>query len=230
MIEGKIQVYRYNPTIDNNPYYQEYRLNFDPKYRVVDVLMEIIKKYKIDISFEISCQSGVCGLCAIMLNHKPVLMCKETVSKNMLIEPLRNFGVVKDLIINRKLYQNQLNKYDLFLVEKSRNSNQPLGSKEAYAEKIKLASRCTRCFCCVANCPIFSKYPDSFAGPTAFVLEAYYIFHPHDNHLDRRQIIDKMGIELCIECGKCSDICPFNVNPMKLIKEIKNIYKLDEGG
>lgn len=97
-MEGKIQVYRYSPTIDDNPYYQEYRLNFDPKYRVVDVLMEIIKKYKIDISFEISCQAGVCGLCAIMLNHKPVLMCKEPVSENMLIEPLRNFGVVKNFI------------------------------------------------------------------------------------------------------------------------------------
>jgi len=229
-MEGKIQVYQYNPIIDNKPYYQEYRLNFDPKYRVVDILIEIIKKYKIDISFETSCQAGVCGLCAIMLNQNPVLMCKEPVSEYMLIEPLRNFSVVKDLIINRKLYQNELKRCSLFLVEKSRGGNQLLDTKRrAYTEKMKLASRCTRCFCCVAICPIFSKYPDYFAGPTAFVLEAYYIFHPYD-HLNRRLIIDKMGIALCIECGKCIDVCHFNVNPMKLIKEIKNIYKLDEGG
>lgn len=223
-MKGEIQVYRYNPAIDDSPYYQKFILNFDYKYRVADILSEIMKEFKEDISFEISCQAGVCGLCAIMLNSKPVLMCKEPVSKNMVIEPLKNFIVVKDLIINRNPYQSQLNQYKLFLVDKSGNGTFLKVNKKNYIQEIKLASRCARCFCCVANCPIYSKYPNCFAGPTAFVLESYFIFHPYD-YLDRRKIIDKMGIKLCIECGKCSEICPFNVNPMKLIKIIKNLYQ-----
>ena len=222
MIKGEIQVYRYNPNVDINPYYQRFLLNFESHYRITDVLIEIIKKYEIDISFETSCQSGVCGLCGVMLNHNPVLMCKEPATENMLIEPLKNFVIVKDLVINRNPYQNQFNQYQFYVVEESRNKKYSLHNKENHTEDMKIASRCARCFCCVAHCPVYSKNPDFFAGPAAFALEAYYVFHPYDC-LDRRQIINKMGIKACLECGKCSSVCSFNSNPLKLIQEMKKL-------
>lgn len=225
MINVKIQIYKYNPIADSVPYYSKYKLKCNPRFRIIDILNEIIKLYKIDISFELSCQSGVCGLCAIMLNRKPVLMCKEPVLENMLIEPLDNFKVVKDLIIDRRPYQDRLKRYKLFLVKDLIKKIEKDIPKQITMKNIKASSRCTRCFSCLSVCPVFSKDPDSFAGPTAFVLAAYYIFHPNDQ-LDRKEIIIGMGIESCIECGKCSEVCNFDVNPLYLIREIKKLYNI----
>jgi len=98
----KVKIYRFNPIIDQQAYYQDYELPIskDDRYTALDVLKYIYDHQDTSLSFfnHSVCNHGICGRCAMKINGKVKLACTYLVEEDeLLIEPI-NQNVVKDLV------------------------------------------------------------------------------------------------------------------------------------
>jgi len=89
MFEEKIsvQIFRYGPTKDNKPGYQKFEVPYEDGLTVLEVLRYIYDN-SIPITFRCECRFQECSSCGVMVNGKPVLVCKAKAEKEMKIEPL----------------------------------------------------------------------------------------------------------------------------------------------
>jgi succinate dehydrogenase / fumarate reductase iron-sulfur subunit len=101
---------------DADPYIETYEYEGDCHISILS-LIEYVNNHPpqtadrdkpfLPINYESSCEQGMCGACAMVVNEKPVLACQtfcdDIVSKKgeIKIEPLSKFPVICDFIIDR---------------------------------------------------------------------------------------------------------------------------------
>ena len=161
------------------------------------------------VLWECSCLQKKCGACAMRINGKPRLACdtklREFKKGRILLEPLKKFPVIEDLVVDRSILQENLKKIRVWLPETARIP------EERYDMAYE-ASRCLQCGCCLEVCPNFYAGGD-FAGTAGFVPTAKLLSELSD---DRRQEIRKAYRKYFYEgCGKslaCRNICPAGID------------------
>ncbi|SVD63801.1 uncharacterized protein METZ01_LOCUS416655, partial [marine metagenome] len=99
-----LSVARYRPEQDSEPHFQDYEIPYREDWVVLDAL-NYIKDYVDDsVTYRWSCRMGVCGSCGTMVNGEPKLTCatflREYYPNPVRVEPLNNFGVVRDLVVD----------------------------------------------------------------------------------------------------------------------------------
>ncbi len=98
----KFEVFRFNPEVDDKPYYQSFDLDItkEDRFTVMDVLNAIYTSHDSSLSFfsHSVCNHGICGRCSVKVNGKVKLACTFMVEEDLVIEPRTN-RVVKDLIV-----------------------------------------------------------------------------------------------------------------------------------
>ena len=71
------------------------------------------------IRWENSCLQGMCGACAMVINGRPALACetflRDLRSDMIVLEPLRKFPVVADLMVDRTVIQEYLKKANAYI-------------------------------------------------------------------------------------------------------------------
>lgn len=97
------KIYRYDPAVDPEPYYQSYEVDVSGADRmtVMDLLVYIADHCDGSLSFfsHSACCHGICGRCGVKCNGRPGLACETVLTgEDVTIEPLR-LPVVKDLLI-----------------------------------------------------------------------------------------------------------------------------------
>jgi len=220
----KIEIFRFNPKKDVEPYFDVYDLNYKKNTKTLEVLLDLFYNYDSSLGFDYCCKTGTCGLCGVMVNKKPALLCKESITQHMVIEPLFNFKVAKDLIVERDAYKARLKEIQLFLDKLPKRNRKYELTEISFIKELKYASRCIECFCCLAACPVYDKNTQVFSGPAGLVKEALYFFNPKIQ-INRKLMLDLKATDLCLECGQCSTVCPVHSNPLLLINKMKQIKK-----
>ena len=83
-------------------------MDVEPTDRILDALMQVKQYQDSTLAFRKSCAHGICGSDAMRINGKEGLACKtlvksvvESEEETVLIEPLRNFPVQRDLIVDQ---------------------------------------------------------------------------------------------------------------------------------
>jgi succinate dehydrogenase / fumarate reductase iron-sulfur subunit len=76
-----LKIQRYNPDVDEAPYYQEFPVETDPNERLLDALMQVKRFQDGSLGFRKSCAHGVCGSDAMRINGKDGLACKTLVKE-----------------------------------------------------------------------------------------------------------------------------------------------------
>ena len=98
-----LDVFRYRPEEEFAPTFQSYEVPLRKDWVILDALNYIKDEIDGTLSYRWSCRMGVCGSCGMMINGEPVLTCAvflETYRPGPIrIEPLENFPVVRDLVI-----------------------------------------------------------------------------------------------------------------------------------
>jgi len=108
--EIKVTIIRTNPETSMKPRKVVYAVPYAEKMRVMDALNYIREYIDSSLAYRWSCRYyAKCGLCAAMLNGKPGLTCYEAATDGMVIAPLANFPVIRDLVIDRREWDRRVN-------------------------------------------------------------------------------------------------------------------------
>jgi succinate dehydrogenase / fumarate reductase iron-sulfur subunit len=228
MEKGKVTVFRYNPERDKRPYYQTHEFPFESGMSVLDVAMYVYTNIDGTFSFDYCCRNSHCGLCGVRINGKPGLMCRESASREMTLEPLENINVIRDLVIDRDYYEERMSSLRLFLDRVHvPATHEPETVKREFLDRFKVVSRCVKCYNCLSVCPAFRDNCHQFIGPAGLVLLSRHVFDPRDE-LNREIIAFGAGIFECTLCGKCAAVCPHGISPKEQIETLRE--RLTPGG
>ncbi len=100
----KFRVFRLDPAREAQPGYQEFTLEAEPWERILDCLNRIRWEQDPSLSFRASCGHGICGSDAMRINGVCALACQRLLKDYpegiITVEPLPNFRVVKDLVVD----------------------------------------------------------------------------------------------------------------------------------
>lgn len=211
----KINIRRFNKELSNESTITKYEVN---NTNLLKALIEIKEEIDSSLSFRCGCKSGVCGSCAVKVNGVEKLACKVFIKEDDLIEPLKNIGVIKDLIVNVSHETLLINKTKSYI---NKNSNKEI--KQENIEKIDLQSNCILCNSCFSSCPVYDV-KDSFIGPFALSRALRYV---NDEKLESNdEIISSIqtdGIWDCTLCSACTLVCPQGIDPKADIIQLQNI-------
>ena len=225
-----LEVARFNPERHSEPEFAKYEVPFRKDWVILDALNYIKDKQDGSLSYRWSCRMGVCGSCGMMVDGEPKLTCATFLSSYVpgpvRVEPLRNFPVVRDLVIEMTDFMVKLKKVKPWIVrkdEKSLSEGEYLQTPEQL-ENYKQFSMCINCLLCYAACPVYGL-DNLFTGPAAIALAQRYNMDSRDEGArERREILSEHeGIWSCTFVGECTQVCPKHVDPAGAIQQ----YKVD---
>jgi fumarate reductase iron-sulfur subunit len=225
-----LQVARYRPEKESTLAFEEYEVPCHKDWVILDALNYVKDRLDGTLSYRWSCRMGVCGSCGMNVNGEPKLTCATFVADYapgpVRVEPLRNFPVIRDLVVDIGDFMRKLVHVKPWIV---RSEEKPLSEGEyrqtpAELDEYKQFSMCINCMLCYAACPIYGLEPE-FIGPAAIALAQRYNLDSRDEGAPSRlEVLSAHdGIWGCTFVGECTKVCPKNVDPAGAIQR----YKLD---
>jgi fumarate reductase iron-sulfur subunit len=223
-----LEVTRFSPERDKTPSVQSFDVPLRKEWVVLDALNYVKDKVDGSLSFRWSCRMGVCGSCGMMVNGEPKLTCATFLTDYapgpVRVEPLKNFPVMRDLIVEITDFLEKLSKVKPWLIrkkEKAPSEGEYLQTPEQL-DTYKQFSMCINCLLCYAACPVYGLDP-LFAGPAALALAQRYNMDSRDEgKSERLDILSQHdGIWGCTFVGDCTQVCPKHVDPAGAIQQYK---------
>lgn len=212
------KIFRYDPATDTAPRYDAIEVPFEPQMRVLDVLEHAVETCGLGIAFRYFCGVKRCGMCGVNVNGKPVLACWEAATPSMVIEPLGNMPVIRDLTVDRSAFERATIRFEPRLVRRAPYTSFPEALTHADVQRSFALMNCIECYVCSSTCPAVLPPErrdgdgDSrpFVGPGTLVQLAKAALHPKDE-LDRSALLEDAGIEQCMSCYRCEEVCPVGI-------------------
>jgi succinate dehydrogenase / fumarate reductase iron-sulfur subunit len=224
-----LKVFRFQPEKGPDHYYDTFKVEVDPKDRILDVLEQIRGFQDETLAFRRSCAHGVCGSDAMRMNGRNGLACKMLVrdfgTTEITVEPIMGLPVLKDLIVDIEPFFAQYRSVLPYLI-----NDQPLPAdgKERLQtpqqqERFDDTTKCILCAACTTSCPVFWAN-GAYVGPAAIVNAHRFIFDSRDTATEERLAImnDQSGVFLCRTVFNCTEACPRGIQVTKAIAEVKH--------
>jgi len=97
----KVRIARFDPAVDGSPHYQTYEVPLSPRMTVMDALDYIYENLDPSLAYHshTSCHRRICARCNVTINNKAGLSCHTEVNKDITVEPLPRFKVIRDLVV-----------------------------------------------------------------------------------------------------------------------------------
>ena len=223
-----LQVSRYRPEQESDATVDEYEVPYSRDWVVLDALNHVKDRVDGTLSYRWSCRMGICGSCGMTVNGEPKLTCATFLADYapgpVRVEPLRNFPVIRDLVVDLGDFMQKLVRVKPWIVravEKKVEEGEYLQTPEELDE-YKAFSMCINCMLCYSACPVYGLDP-LFIGPAAIALAQRYNLDSRDEGAgDRMEVLSEHeGIWGCTFVGECTRVCPKNVDPAGAIQRYK---------
>ncbi len=225
-----IEVTRFYPEKDAEPYVQKYEVAMEKTSRILDALMYIARNLDGTLGFRKSCAHGVCGSDGMIINGTERLACKTLIQDvaqqdgdTITLQPLRHLPVQKDLMVDQTPFLQKMKAVNPFFMAKE----PPPGNAEYIQSTeqrgaIDDATKCIHCGCCYSACPVLDEKPN-FLGPAALVQAARFVFDTRDKGVEARaELLDHPdGVWGCDNHFACTKVCPRGIKITKLINQTK---------
>jgi len=226
----KLRVFRFDPQKDKEPRYKVFAVEAKPTDRLLDCLNKVRWEQDGSLAYRMSCAHGICGSDGMTINGVSALACQKLVrdyevGKEILVEPLSFFPVVKDLVVDMEPFferEKSVHPEEGIILKEAEESKEHLQSVEE-RDRIDDDIKCIMCACCVAACPVNLKEDPDYVGPAAVLRAHRYIFDSRvKDELERLRIMDKPhGAWSCKSYYKCTQVCPKGILVTKHILEVK---------
>lgn len=234
---------------DAKPYWETFRVEYESDMNVISVLQKIAAMSKTaegrtttPVAWDCGCLEEVCGACTMVINGRVRQSCSALVdrlladSKEITLEPMSKFPVVRDLVVDRSRLFHNLKRVKAWVpVDTYYDMGPgPLQPRSQQEENYPL-SECMSCGCCLEACPQFTKvevkrqanetdeqfearkaaaYDTAFLGPHAISQAMLFNNHPTGKNIaDERleALSGPGGIQVCGNAQNCVAVCPKHI-------------------
>ncbi|RLA67972.1 MAG: succinate dehydrogenase [Epsilonproteobacteria bacterium] len=228
-----LKTFRFNAETDYLPYYKHYEMEVGKDELILDLLNRIKWEHDGSFSYRRSCRHGICGACAIKVNGKATLACKQNALElvalfgdELLIEPSSTKRVIKDMIIDKSDFWEKHAAVKPYVVSNV-DPRPEAESKQSIAEFNNFldSDLCVQCGACHYSCPAL-EVNDAFLGPAALNAAYRFTVDTRDEAGDERLSITAQGgsgVWDCVKCFECAEACPKEINPIEKIGKLHNL-------
>ena len=224
------KVFRFNKDTDYLPHYDTIEMEVTQDELVLDVMNRIKWEHDGSFSYRRSCRHGICGSCAVKVNKKPTLACKDRVfdlvdifGEELVIEPQDIKRAYKDMVIDKENFWSKYDSVQPYLVANIDETPvaENLVSIED-AEKLDEADYCIQCGSCFYACPAVEVNPE-YVGPAALVKAWRFNSDVRDTAKESRlEDLQQLGSGIwdCVKCNECAEACPKELDPIGKITKL----------
>lgn len=226
----KFKVFRFNKDTDYLPHYDTIDMVVSKDELILDIMNRIKWEHDGSFSYRRSCRHGICGSCAVKVNSKPTLACKDRVfdlidlyGTELTIEPQDIKRAYKDMVIDKENFWSKYDSVQPYLVADIEEfpTTENIVSQED-AELIDEADYCIACGSCFYACPAVGVN-DEYVGPMALAKAWRFNADVRDNAKDSRlDYLQELGSGIwdCVKCNECADACPKELDPIGKITKL----------
>lgn len=228
-----IKAFRFNAETDYLPSYRSYTMEVGKDELILDLMNKIKWEHDGSFSYRRSCRHGICGACAIKVNGKAVLACKQNAielldmfDNDITLEPSSTKRAVKDMIIDKGDFWDKHATVKPYVVADI-DPHPEHETKQTIAEFNKFldSDLCIQCGACHYSCPALEAN-DAFLGPAAFAAAYRFTVDTRDTAGEERLEITAQsgsGVWDCVKCFECAEACPKEINPIEKITKLHNM-------
>ncbi|MDY0320156.1 MAG: succinate dehydrogenase/fumarate reductase iron-sulfur subunit [Arcobacteraceae bacterium] len=224
------KVFRFNKLTDYLPHYDTIEIEVSKDEVVLDVMNRIKWEHDGSFSYRRSCRHGICGSCAVKVNGKATLACKDNVFKlveifgtTLTLEPQSLKRVYKDMVIDKGDFWSKYDTVKPYLIAdvEAHPEIENVVTKEE-AARLDEADYCIQCGNCYYSCPAVEVNED-YLGPAALTKAWRFNADVRDDAVEERlDIVNKLGSGIwdCVKCFECAEACPKELSPISKITSL----------
>lgn len=235
-------------TLHSSARIQTYSLEVNAGDTILDCLNRIKWEQDGTLAFRKNCRNTICGSCAMRINGRSALACKENIAQQLnfqsaaaevdldpnpaspakaeiMVAPMGNMPVIKDLVVEMQSFWHNLEAVDPYVSTAARQIPER-EFLQAPAERAKLdqPGNCILCGACYSACNA-REVSSEFVGPHALAKTYRTLADSRDDATMARLEKANQGLQGvwgCTRCFNCNSVCPMDVAPLDQINRIKN--------
>ncbi len=243
----KFLVYRNSG--NGKSHYDKFEFPVSKGMSILDALFYIQDYFDSTLAFRYACRGAICGSCGMTIDKVPLLACRTQVSTvkiakkpinlpefkfgdhpdwdpetEILVEPLPNMTVLKDLVVDMEPFWRFYREIEPFF-ERELNDIVPESTQSpSQMKKIERLVYCILCGLCWA-CPVIKKNP-KYLGPAQIAKAERFLSDSRISNEKQRSILSRVlkddAVPACEKFFVCNRICPKGVMPGTAIKDIRD--------
>jgi succinate dehydrogenase / fumarate reductase iron-sulfur subunit len=246
----KFLIYRYSDNGTNH--YERFEVPVLEGESILDALFYIQDYYDSSLAFRYACRGAICGSCGMTIDKVPLLACRTQIStvktvkkpinlpefkfgdhsdwdpeNEILIEPLPNMTVLKDLVVDMGPFWRFYQEIEPFFERELNDIAPETTQSPSQMKKIERLVYCILCGLCWA-CPVNNKNP-KYLGPAQLAKAERFISDSRISKEKQNIIVSHVqkedGVPACEKYFVCNRVCPKGVMPGTAIKNIRDNWK-----
>jgi succinate dehydrogenase / fumarate reductase iron-sulfur subunit len=221
--------------------WQDYQIVVPQDAYVLDALEAAGNQDK-SLLFRHACHHASCGSCGIRINGRECLPCITPLAKfknsygKLRLEPLRNFPLIDDLLVDFRPFMNHMDLIDMPLRRGARDkvNKQIAGSGieyiqppedndvPAFATGFNRLENCIECGLCMSACPVVGS-DSRYLGPAILAAAGRIMTEPRGRSVMEvlKQVDHDHGLWRCHGAFECTEVCPAGVDPAREIMSMR---------
>lgn len=238
-LQLSLQIFRYKA--GRPPRYDVFPVEVDEAANVLDAIEAAWALHDRSLTFRHACHHASCGSCAVRVDGREKLPCITRVAdvwdgrSPLQIDPLRNFPVVSDLVVDVAGFYARMSASGLVITREAEPvlpltvdgaEDQLVPRPVALADDLSSYNRfenCIECGICVSACPTMAA-TDKFFGP-AGLAGIYRARLETDDPAESSRLLEladgEHGVWRCHSAYECTEACPQDVDPAGAIMSLR---------
>lgn len=225
-----VRIQRFNPDVDDKPYFDEFQVELTQAKTILDALHEIKTTQDGSVTYRRSCRHAICGSCAMFVNGKNLLVCnkplRDEVDKGgrVTIQPLPYLPIIKDLVVDRSTFWEQYLRVKPWLLPPADVPEKEFRISPDEVTALNNAEKCIMCGACYSACQVVALNK-KYIGPHALLKAFLRVIDPRDTSPSERlaDVAGHDGVFRCHTIFNCIDACPKNLDPTKAIETLRKL-------
>jgi len=210
---------------DTHAGWQNFALTVNPDETVLDAVEKVWAIHDRSLTYRHACHHSTCGACGMRVNGVEKLTCITPVRSvthdngTIKVEPLRNFPLVSDLVVDVAPFFQNLEAMRVPGVVTNQQGRLDYEKVPAGTENLERLVDCIECGLCVSACPV-ALTDDEYAGPASLAGLQQSLAASVDG-TDMSLADDQKGAWRCHSAYECSAVCPSHVEPGYRIMDLR---------
>lgn len=211
---------------------QDYSFPHQPGKTLLWGLMHIKETQDPSLTFVAACRCAVCGACAVRVNGQAMLACETSLDDllarfgdTLSVGPLRNFKVIRDLVVDWRPKTRRLAEVKPWLLPKKEFSEEHgcVQSPDEFG-RIKEQINCILCGACASECNKLSADSEDFLEPFIFSKVQRFVADSRDSAvMEHLEPALRLGLWKCVHCQECVTKCPKSLEPAEDISRLRRL-------